>query len=93
MKSGINQIAEERAAHFTRNNYTPEHDDQHTDGALAYNAAVLACAHIEFVDVNEFGQPPLPYWGLDDGKDRTRCLVIAGALIAAEIDRLGRIGK
>ena len=71
-------------------------DDKHTDGAIAASAAFLAWP-------NGYRDPkrpeietvmPAPEWGSDlahlNMSKRRRQLVIAGALILAEIERLDR---
>jgi hypothetical protein len=95
--SGAAAIAAERAAHISREGWTPEHDDEHNEGELAYAAACYAFTAAEQVrgDATPFDQrAPLIYWPWDSKwwkpKDQRRNLVRAGALIAAEIDRLDR---
>jgi len=90
MKTGAELIAEERHRQVTVGGWTPEHDDKHCDGELSDVAAALA------VHPDTTSEISIPVWGskLDD-KLRARCddirrLTIAGALIAAEIDRLQR---
>lgn len=88
MSRGVELIAAERARQVQQEGWSPEHDDAHTDGVLAVAAAELA-AH--------------PY-AVDHDLERDHCgslakhrdnpirrLTIAGALIAAEIDRLDRM--
>ena len=86
MKTGIELIAEERTRQIAVEGWTPEHDDQHTNGALAVNAAAQACAGTD-AQVEDFGDAPI--WPLRF-KNRINQLAKAGALIAAEIDRLQR---
>ena len=76
---GAGLIAAERQRQVSEEGWTPEHDDEHIDGYLAIAAAHLCCG---FSD----------RWGLYDKHrhNRQRQLVIAGALIAAELDRLAR---
>ena len=84
---GIALIAAERARQVAAKGWTADHDDQHDAGELAVRAAELA---IEATD-EEVTSNCHEYdaWGLIErhGKDRVRSLVIAGALIAAELDR------
>lgn len=88
-KTGVELIAEERARQIAVEGWTPEHDDAHDQGELAIAASCYCLVP---------GKRPLvPYlwpWHLDWWKptplNRTRELVKAGALIAAEIDRLTR---
>jgi len=127
-KSGIDLIAAERLRQICKEGWTPEHDEEHTDGELARAAAAYALhglspeGHehaIRGLAVREFEDA----WGetigprnhnlVIDGsfffprtwtpdwwkpkqydprknstKNRVRDLSKAGALIAAEIDRL-----
>ena len=78
--SGAELIAAERQRQIDAEGWTPEHDDLHDGGELAY----AAVGYIKR-DRAEF---PLS-WTFKPG-DRVRDLVKAGALIAAEIDRLNR---
>ena len=98
--NGIQLIEKERSRQMTQEGWTPEHDDQHTGGELAQAAATYA---IWTEDVEELAQRrlaktiwPWQDWsqdGMDWFKpsDPIRNLVKAGALIAAEIDRLQRL--
>jgi hypothetical protein len=81
VESGVDLIAAERARQVSAEGWTAEHDDGHTHGELAAAAAAYAWPYA----------PALWPWG--DGfkpTSRERDLVRAGALIAAEIDRLRR---
>jgi len=107
-RTGIQRIVDERARQIAKEGWTPEHDDEHTEGELALVGALYATPvkllekliddddHIEFVD-------PWPLaWHKEWDKrlerrdpelcrpSRIRELEKAGALIAAEIDRLLR---
>ena len=89
--AGAAAIAAERLRQVTQEGWTADHDDQHDRGELA-DAAVT---YLLFGD-NAPG-PDLPFerfwpWGHSwwKPKDRRHDLVRAGALIAAEIDRLDR---
>lgn len=82
MKTGIKLIAEERATHEGKG-WTAAHDDKHDMEELVFEAVCL------------IGNSAHDTWGLvqktfNEG-GRVRQLVVAGALIAAEIDRLNRI--
>lgn len=82
--TGIDLIAAERQRQIDAEGWTPEHDDVHVDGALAHAAAVLASDRVDVNDVWPWPDEPPKM------KDELRNLVRAGALIAAEIDRLQR---
>ncbi|KKL51875.1 hypothetical protein LCGC14_2291090 [marine sediment metagenome] len=91
MSEGARRIAAERKIHEKK--WSPEHDDAHPDGSLSVFAAALAVegtdAHVEDM-AGRIGEGYREDdWGLlaKYGDDRIRCLEIAGALIAAEIDR------
>ena len=85
-------IEMERLNHLERG-YDPAHDDNEVNGEMAIAAALYAADDTSLLETKELPWP----WAEQDypdrrGKlDRKRQLVIAGALIAAEIDRLIRI--
>jgi len=88
--TGIELIAKERERQITEEGWTPEHDDCfHRKGELAQAGAVYALP-----PKYRFYAQAWP-WDLRYYKpvpqDRIRELVKAGALIAAEIDRLQRL--
>lgn len=87
---GATQIGYERARQQMAEGYDAEHDDEHVNEELADAAA----CYIIFAP--EPGKTPYAWpWNDEDWKpsgDRIRDLVKAGALIAAEIDRLIRMG-
>lgn len=108
-KNGIEIIAEERRRQISEEGWTPEHDDQHTDGELAEAASTYAASCNlstrlpEMINGKEFPRKvtvlrhtrwPFDYdWFKPTPNDRVRELAKAGALIAAEIDRLKRLEK
>ncbi|MEZ5768703.1 MAG: hypothetical protein R3D80_14335 [Paracoccaceae bacterium] len=105
--SGIDAIAAERARQIAEEGWTPEHDDAYLLGELADAAACFAiCAgvaddalnlSVEQIDNLSFreGAVVRHYWPWHrkwwKPKTRRADLVRAGALIAAEIDRLDRL--
>lgn len=105
--TGIEAIAAERQRQIEKEGWTPEHDDEHDDGSLALVAAILATPHHLFrQDVEEFDDgtkvvtfsdpwPPSWHdaWDKRGEADRKRLIEIAGALLAAEYDRLTRAGQ
>ena len=95
MKTGIEQIAEERQRQITEEGWTPEHDWQHDNGSLALAAACYALPPHVTAEWNIIAH--LWPWYRDQYKpcpfNRIKELVKAGALIAAEIDRLGRLQR
>lgn len=94
MKSGIELITEERQEQIQKHGWTPEHDQHHTLGGLAVMAATLAVYHTdaEVTDPHERGTGE-NMWGLEEKLrfDEIHRLKVAGALIAAEIDRINNI--
>jgi hypothetical protein len=84
---GAARITDERIRQVSGEGWTPEHDDTHTDGSLV---AAAVCYATE----GGSDRPPVNWpWESSWWKqhvDPVRNLVIAGALIAAEIDRLQR---
>lgn len=100
----LKDIADERSRQVTQEGWTPEHDDEHSDGSLAKAAAAYAY-HGSLDDVardtrqrtigSDYGGAPLGWpesWATHwwKPKDRRRDLVRAAALIVAEIERLDR---
>lgn len=101
MKSGSKLITEERQRQIDEEGWTAEHDDELGAGALAVFGACYAldvAAQISDYSISlkaryaKAAGELLPfdreYW--KPTLDRVRQLVKAGALIAAEIDRLQR---
>ena len=87
--TGADLIAAERDRQVTEEGFTPEHDDAHIPGDLARAGAaytMLAFAPKEFVR----NLWPWPRAQFKPSDDPIRNLVRAGALIAAELDRLLR---
>lgn len=115
MSEGAKRIAAERLRQIEREGWTPEHDDEHDDGSLAWAAVCYAAPRKVYVPDPEangfFFHDPWPeswckQWDkrrhdgnvvLDNEKSgrasRIRQIEKAGALIAAEIDRLLRLKK
>lgn len=121
--SGADLIAMERQRQIEGEGWTPQHDDEHTDGSLAMAAVCYATPvrlYVKFGSSSagfsmgdpwpvswdsfydkrfEYGScrknpgnvPPNP--STYSKKERIDLLVKAGALIAAEIDRLQRREK
>ena len=85
---GATLIAAERQRQITVEGWTPEHDDGHTGAQLALAAAT----YVLFGGVSTDCPPLMWPWSSSwwKGQDRLKSLVKAGALIAAEIDRLQR---
>lgn len=94
--SGAELIAAERQRGIQEEGYGSAHDDKHDGGQLTLAAIAYAHAEIEQVrrpdyDLARVRRFYWPWeWNFWKPKDPIRNLVIAGALIAAEIDRLQR---
>jgi hypothetical protein len=90
--TGIELITKERDRQITQEGFDPEHDRCHTDNELALAAACYAVNGIQGVSVYEYGDsdcfPFVEEYDKRRKHDRLRSLTIAGALCAAELDRL-----
>lgn len=95
--SGIERIAYERRRQVEREGWTPEHDDEHCFGELSG----AACSYAEAASRQVGEDRPLAAlrpnqlwrWSAEwwkPSEDPVRNLEKAGALIAAEIDRILR---
>ena len=97
LSPGVIAIWQERQRQQDVEGWTAEHDDRHGPGALAGSASAYAmsAAAMAVVGSDEpvLKEPP-PFLGFSADwwkpKSRRQDLVRAGALIAAEIDRLDR---
>jgi hypothetical protein len=96
IETGIELIAKERQRQIEVEGWTPEHDAEHADGELGDAAmCYIGTTLNEFAEYSgELSEPPYAWpWSNDWWKpsdDPVRNLVKAGALIAAEIDRIKR---
>jgi hypothetical protein len=93
MNTGAELIAAERARQTAEEGWTLEHDAEHTDDELARAAACYAMPAMYRAYVDPMCPADWP-WHRGHWKpgNRIRELVKAGALIAAEIDRLAAAG-
>lgn len=87
--TGVELIAAERRRQFDVHHWDESHDDCHRNGELARAGACYAVAHLPRLR----RRPTFPWktWWKPKPHDPVRNLVKAGALIAAEIDRLQRL--
>ncbi len=85
--TGVELIAAERARQVSVEGWAYSHDDQHVSGEMARAAACYALQHTR-VSGRAIRWPWNRQWWKPKGPIRD--LVRAGALIAAEIDRLQR---
>jgi len=91
MKNGLMLISDERHRQILKKGWTQEHDNEHTHCEMAS----AALSYIRFAHTTS--RQPIPgcwpwdtkWWKPSD--DPIRNLTKAGALIAAEIDRLQRL--
>lgn len=90
--TALGEILRERRQQIEKG-YTPEHDDHHEAGALAVAAGIVAAD----LDVTDLEPPGPSQWAAyifdKHEKDRRRQLVIAAALLVAEIERMDRAAK
>jgi hypothetical protein len=98
-KDGAELIAAERARQVSVEGWTPRHDDTHTDAEMTAAACCYAALARRQADgaiksrAEDIGPPtgwPWDYEWWKPSDDPIRNLEKAGALIAAEIDRLQR---
>jgi hypothetical protein len=90
--NGTELITAERERQIHSEGWSPKHDDKHDDGQLL-EAAVCYVKHAQHGDWTHPITWPWEKQWWKPSKDQVRDLVKAGALIAAEIDRLLRIRK
>ncbi len=93
--TGIESIAAERQRQIEAEGWTAEHDDRHVSGELAQAAAAYALNALEYEDGSPFRFMGAQIWPWPNfwkpSASPRRDLVKAGALIAAEIDRIDRL--
>ena len=95
LKTGIELISEERKRQIEQEGWTAEHDNKHVNNELAIVASLYALPP-SYRDITLRAIFPETWayeWWKPTPYDRTRELVKAGALIAAEIDRINNIQK
>lgn len=98
MKTGIELIADERSEQIEKHGRTVALDvTQNAECQLSFGAALLSCPYPKangFSPDSAFGKPQnwdKNIWNKMMSKSYKKRLIIAGALIAAEIDRLQEI--
>ncbi len=98
MSKAIDDVAAERKRQIEKEGWSLKHDDGHSDQSLAMAAALYAAPE-PLYKVNVMGMVhainPWPWTNFDKREkfDRRKSLVVAGALIIAEIERLDRAAK
>lgn len=93
LKSGIERIADERERQIKVEGWDAKHDDKHFNGTMAIAGACYALYGWR-KDYTEIAEGKFPFdnkWFKPSKENLIRNLEKAGALIAAEIDRLQRI--
>ena len=96
MKTGTSIITAERERHITKEGFTANHDANFENGELANAAAFysLSPEMVSFINDHWGNDMALHLWPFDlerlkqTPENRIKQLAKAGALIAAEIDRL-----
>lgn len=90
--SGTELITAERQRQMQVEGWSPEHDDEHTQGEIGRAGIAYAFAACLPHALHAYDWWPWAReWFKPNPLDRKRSLVKAGALIAAEIDRLNRL--
>lgn len=97
MLTGVELIAAERYRQRAEEGYTATHDAEHTDGEMQVAAWAYLTESGAFAGEGRCGDDPPEGWPWEPetwkpSADPLRNLVKAGALIAAEIDRLQQAG-
>lgn len=97
--AGVTAISQERDRQIQVEGWTPEHDAQHSNGELAKAAGCYALADDAREKCNGNISEPFKFWPWakewwkPSPDNRIKELAKAGALIAAEIDRLVALEK
>lgn len=105
LPTGLELIIAERERQITQEGWTPEHDDKHSPFAMAiagacyildFKASTILCTHHRDGDyiLNDAIDLLWPWdgeWWKPTPNDPVRQLTKAGALIAAEVDRIQRL--
>ena len=95
MKTGVELIAIERQRQIEEEGWTPKHDAQHTMAQLRFAAMCYTSPCATSSSMRKNVPPDWPWdkkWWKPSKSD-VRNLVKAGALIAAEIDRIRNAQK
>lgn len=95
MQTGIELITEERQRQIEKHGWTAEHDAEHSNNELSKAAIVYASDSQvrENSNIIDWLWPWEREWWKPTPENRIRELQKAGALIAAEIDRLQASGE
>lgn len=105
LSEGASYIALERYRQINNEGYSTDNDDKYTEGELLRAAVAYICSAGDDKSINLFScsvnkdGDQIDVWPWEDKYDKRlkhntlRKLEIAGALIAAEIDRMRRLKK
>lgn len=96
METGIELITAERQRQIEKEGWTSEHDKQHFSDELATVASLYAMPERQRCYDNRISPCPINFpwssaWWKPSPDNRIKELIKAGALIAAEIDRIQSI--
>ena len=89
--NGIERIAKERKRQIEEEGWSEKHDDSHKSGEMAKAGACYAVRGLVDIGLINRHWPWSFSWWKPSPENRIRELEKAGALIAAEIDRLQRL--
>lgn len=85
-------IADERERQISQEGWSIANDEQYTNDELLMAAACYMSATATYDSLSDVAWPwDEAWWKPGNPVDKVRCLAKAGALIAAEIDRLQRM--
>lgn len=97
MSDFLNLVKAERQKQINKHGYTPEHDDEHTDGSIADAGACYGANSDNLWAFGEYGQTGLKeVWAWDyeffkkEDHDRKQQLIIGAAFYMAEYERIVR---
>lgn len=90
MTTAARDVLQERRRQIEAKGWTPAHDDEHDEGEIPHAAACYA-----LMAGGTFAVDPLwpKGWGELRAKPHRRMLVVAAALLLAEIERVDRLAK
>ena len=107
MKSVIDEILAERERQKKEEGFSQQHDDRYRKGelvkaAICFAAMSIGCPQVliklavHSMDVQSVWVDPWPWeehWDKRNRHSANKCLVVAGALIVADLERRSRAGE